>query len=108
VLAQTSTSIQVAEMLSLANDGLYPALELAPPQRRQRTLEALIGRVHYLRVEILKTKRRATTTAPVRNSLKIEITRACKDLPIGSGHRTRLRSTLMPRTNAISGTVIVE
>jgi class 3 adenylate cyclase/predicted ATPase len=45
VLAQTSTSIQdaslFAEMLSLPNDGRYPALELAPQQRRQRTLEAL-------------------------------------------------------------------
>jgi predicted ATPase len=45
VLAQTSTSTEdaalFAEMLSLANDGRYPALELAPDQRRQRTLEAL-------------------------------------------------------------------
>jgi class 3 adenylate cyclase/predicted ATPase len=45
VLAQTSTSPEdaaiLAEMLSLANDGRYPALELAPEQRRQRTLEAL-------------------------------------------------------------------
>jgi class 3 adenylate cyclase/predicted ATPase len=45
VLAQTSTSIQdaalFAEMLSLPNDGRYPAIELAPQQRRQRTLEAL-------------------------------------------------------------------
>ena len=45
VLAQTSTSKQdaalFAEMLSLPNDGRYPALELAPQQRRQRTLEAL-------------------------------------------------------------------
>src|SRR5450631_2966984 len=45
VLAQTSTSTQdaalFAEMLSLANDGRYPALQLAPEQRRQRTLEAL-------------------------------------------------------------------
>jgi len=45
MLAQTSTSIQdaalFAEMLSLQNDGRYPALDLAPPQRRQRTLEAL-------------------------------------------------------------------
>ena len=30
-----------AEMLSLPNDGRYPALELTPQQRRQRTLEAL-------------------------------------------------------------------
>jgi hypothetical protein len=45
VLAPTSTSIQdaalFAEMLSLPNDGRYPALELAPERRRQRTLEAL-------------------------------------------------------------------
>ncbi len=45
VLAQTSTSKQdaalFAEMLSLPNDGRYPALDLTPPQRRQRTLEAL-------------------------------------------------------------------
>ncbi|MGA6998233.1 MAG: adenylate/guanylate cyclase domain-containing protein, partial [Pseudolabrys sp.] len=41
VLAQTSTSIEdaalFAEMLSLPNDGRYPALELTPEQRRQRT-----------------------------------------------------------------------
>ncbi len=45
LLAQSSTSIQdaalLAEMLSFPNDGRYPALELAPQQRRQRTLEAL-------------------------------------------------------------------
>jgi predicted ATPase len=45
VLARTSTSTEdaalFAEMLSLANDGRYPALELAPEQRRQKTLEAL-------------------------------------------------------------------
>ena len=39
VLAQTSTSKQdaalFAEMLSLPNDGRYPALELTPEQRRQ-------------------------------------------------------------------------
>ena len=45
VLAQTSTRIEdvalFAEMLSLPNDGRYPAIELTPEQRRQRTLEAL-------------------------------------------------------------------
>jgi class 3 adenylate cyclase/predicted ATPase len=45
VLAPTSTSKQeaalFAEMLSLPNDGRYPALELTPQQRRQKTLEAL-------------------------------------------------------------------
>src|SRR5277367_6632564 len=49
VLAQTLTSPEdaalFAEMLSLANDGRYPALELAPEQRRQRTLEALTGQL---------------------------------------------------------------
>ena len=45
VLGRTSTSTQdaaiFAEMLSLPNDGRYPALALTPEQRRQRTLEAL-------------------------------------------------------------------
>ena len=49
VLAQTSTSPQdaalFAEMLSLPNDGRYPALELAPEQRRQRMLEALTSQL---------------------------------------------------------------
>jgi class 3 adenylate cyclase/predicted ATPase len=52
VLAQTSTSILdaalFAEMLSLPNDGRYPALELAPQQRRQKTLEALILQLEAL------------------------------------------------------------
>ena len=52
VLAQTSTSIQdaalFADMLSLANDGRYPALALAPQQRRQRTLEALVSQIEAL------------------------------------------------------------
>jgi class 3 adenylate cyclase/predicted ATPase len=37
-----------AEMLSLANDGRYPTLELAPEQRRQRTLEALTTQIEAL------------------------------------------------------------
>jgi class 3 adenylate cyclase/predicted ATPase/tRNA A37 threonylcarbamoyladenosine biosynthesis protein TsaE len=45
MLAETSTSIQdvvlLAEMLSLPNDGRYPALKLTPQQRRERTLDAL-------------------------------------------------------------------
>jgi class 3 adenylate cyclase/predicted ATPase len=45
LLAQTSTSRQdaalLADMLSLPNDGRYPALELVPEQRRQKTLAAL-------------------------------------------------------------------
>ncbi|MEA3135539.1 MAG: hypothetical protein QOG17_3385, partial [Gammaproteobacteria bacterium] len=49
VLAQTSTSVKdaalFAEMLSLPNDGRYPALDLTPEQRRQRTLEALTSQL---------------------------------------------------------------
>jgi class 3 adenylate cyclase len=52
VLAQTSTSTEdaalFAEMLSLSNDGRYPALDLTPEQRRQRTLEALISQMEAL------------------------------------------------------------
>ena len=52
LLAQTSTSRQdaalFAEMLSLPNDGRYPALELAPQQRRQKTLEALTAQLEAL------------------------------------------------------------
>jgi class 3 adenylate cyclase/predicted ATPase len=49
VLAQTSTSPEdvalFAEMLSLPNDGRYPALALTPERRRQRTLEALTSQL---------------------------------------------------------------
>ena len=49
LFAQTSTTKQdaalLAQMLSLPNDGRYPALDLAPQQRRQRTLEALTAQL---------------------------------------------------------------
>src|SRR4029077_9463742 len=52
VLADTSTRMEdaalFAEMLSLPNDGRYPALELTPEQRRQRTLEALVFQMEAL------------------------------------------------------------
>jgi class 3 adenylate cyclase/predicted ATPase len=52
LLAQSSTSAQdtalFAEMLSLPNDGRYPLLELAPEQRRQRTLQALAAQIEAL------------------------------------------------------------
>jgi predicted ATPase len=35
-------------MLSLPNDGRYPALELAPQQRRQKTMEALIAQIETI------------------------------------------------------------
>jgi class 3 adenylate cyclase/predicted ATPase len=49
VLSRSSMSGEdaalVAEMLSLPNDGRYPVLDLAPHQRRQRTLAALARRI---------------------------------------------------------------
>ena len=49
VFAQAATSPEdaalLAEMLSLPNDGRYPALELTPEQRRQGTLEALMSQL---------------------------------------------------------------
>jgi predicted ATPase len=52
VLAQSSASAQdaalIAEMLSLQNDRRYPALDLTPQQRRQKTLEALTAQLEAL------------------------------------------------------------
>ena len=52
VLAQTSTRMEdaalFAEMLSLPNDGRYPALDLTPEHRRHRTLEALVSQMEAL------------------------------------------------------------
>ena len=49
LLAQGATSAQdaalIADMLSLPNDGRYPSLELRPPERRERTLNALVSQV---------------------------------------------------------------
>jgi class 3 adenylate cyclase len=51
-LGQTSTPKEdaalFAEMLSLPNDGRYPALDLAPQQRRQRTMEALTAQMEAM------------------------------------------------------------
>src|SRR5262249_27221945 len=52
LLAQTSTSKQdaalFAEMLSLPNGERYSALDLTPQERRQGTLNALVGQVATL------------------------------------------------------------
>ena len=45
---QPRTAALFAEMLSLANDGRYPVVELTPQQRRQRTLEALTAQMKAL------------------------------------------------------------
>jgi class 3 adenylate cyclase/tetratricopeptide (TPR) repeat protein len=52
MLAQTSTARQdaalFAEMLSLPNDGRYPALDSEPQERRQKTMEALTAQLEAL------------------------------------------------------------
>ena len=52
LLVRTSTSIEdaalFAEMLSLPNDGRYPAVDLPPQQRRQMTMEALIFQIRAM------------------------------------------------------------
>jgi class 3 adenylate cyclase/predicted ATPase len=52
LLAKSLTPAQdaalLADMLSLANDGRYPQLELAPPQRRQKTFYALDAQLEAL------------------------------------------------------------
>ncbi len=52
LLAKSSTPPEdaglLADMLSLPKDGRYPTLELAPQQRRQKTMEALIGQVEVI------------------------------------------------------------
>ena len=52
VLAQSVTpphdGALFAEMLSLPNDGRYPSLEMAPEQRRQKTMEALTMQMEAL------------------------------------------------------------
>ena len=49
LLARTSTSsydaVLFGELLSLPNDGRYRAVELAPQQKRQKTLEALTAQL---------------------------------------------------------------
>ena len=52
LLVTTATSREdaalLAEMLSLPNDGRYSALDLTPQQRRQKTLDALIGLIEAI------------------------------------------------------------
>ncbi len=51
-LARSSMSREdaalMAEMLSIPNDGRYPPLDLAPQQRRQKTLGALIAQIEVI------------------------------------------------------------
>lgn len=49
LLSPTSMSVEdralLAELLSLANDGRYPALELSPQKRRQKMLDAFVSQI---------------------------------------------------------------
>ena len=100
VLAPTSTSIEdaalFAEMLSLPNDGRYPALDLTPPQRRQRTFEALVSQVEALTRQspVLMIFEDAHWTDPT--SLEV-FGRTVDRL---AGHRTMLIVTFRPEFEA--------
>ena len=52
MLARNATSLEdaslLAEMLSLPNDGRYPAIDLTSQQRRERTLDALMAQLMSL------------------------------------------------------------
>lgn len=52
VLARSATPVPdralIAELLLLSGDGRYPALQLSPQQRRQKTLDALISQLETL------------------------------------------------------------
>jgi len=55
LLATSATSREdaalLAELLSLPDDGRYPAPDLAPQQRRQRTMEALIRQIEVISLQ---------------------------------------------------------
>jgi class 3 adenylate cyclase len=88
VLAQTSTSVPdaalLAEMLSLPNDGRYPAPDLTAQQRRQRTLEVLTTQVARLasRQPVLMIFEDAHWTDPTSLEAFGRIVDGIKTLPV--------------------------
>ena len=88
LLAQSSTSPHdaalLSEMLSLPNDGRYPVLELAPQQRRQKTLEALVLQVAALARQnpVLMIFEDAHWTDPTSLELFGRIVDKIPDLPV--------------------------
>ena len=88
VLAQTSTSVPdaalLAEMLSLPNDGRYPAPDLTAQQRRQRTLEVLTTQVARLasRQPVLTIFEDAHWTDPTSLEAFGRIVDGIKTLPV--------------------------
>jgi class 3 adenylate cyclase len=111
LLAQSLTPRQdaalFAEMLSLPNDGRYPTFQLTPPERRQKTLEALIAQldalsrsnpvlmifedVHWIDPTSLETLGRTIDRATALGMLLIITYRAEFESPwIGRSHFTAL------------------
>ena len=88
LLAQSSTSPHdaalLSEMLSLPNDGRYPAIELTPQQRRQKTLEALVLQVAALARQnpVLMIFEDAHWTDPTSLELFGRIVDKIPDLPV--------------------------
>jgi class 3 adenylate cyclase len=70
LLKQTATSIEdmalFAEMLSLPKDGRYPALDLTPQQRRQRTLQALVSQIRSVGLRQFRLRRWRSLQACMR------------------------------------------
>jgi class 3 adenylate cyclase len=94
-LAQTSTTPEdaalLAEMLSLPNDGRYPALALSPQQRRQKTLEATDT----------STQGEYTKSKPAYENLKISMSQRDNRK---SCHSDQLSSQQKPSRGMIWGT----
>ena len=88
LLAQTSTPIEnaalFAEMLSLANDGRYRALELLPEHRRQKTLDALMAQMQALtcRSPVLMIFEDAHWTDPTTLELFGQAVDRIRNLPV--------------------------
>jgi hypothetical protein len=111
-------------MLSLPNDGRYPALELTPQQRRQVTLEALILQVVTLSRQnpVLMILEDAHWTDPTSldpdpgvnlrdaflRTLAADLRRRCdRGGAVGDGdvHRAAIaaRAAVVPKARVISG-----
>jgi class 3 adenylate cyclase len=88
MLAQTSTAKQnaalFAEMLSLPNDGRYPALDLKPQQRRQKTMEALTAQLEALSRQnpVLMIFEDAQCTDPTSLEAFLRVVERVRSLPV--------------------------
>jgi class 3 adenylate cyclase len=98
LLAQSSTSKQdaalFAEMLSLPNDGRYPALNMDPQQRRQKTLAALTAQIEAHLSS-------CGAPVPIERSNTLPVVTAAPVFPTGNGGGNR-----EPRRNFIAARVV--